>query len=162
MNKNFYFYLKQNISSFKKPKHIFPFLIAIFIFTGIGCWIFIKNNNRLITSLPQKSLSPAQKIPAEVIHLDPLLIRLKNPEKVQFSKVEFTFYISDSEAVSEIQQSIKQIRDHLIFILSDKDQLAFTDPDKQSELKEEIMEQLNFFLIAGRIQRVDFKQTILN
>ena len=162
-----YFTLKQSIFAhgFKslRLKHIIlSFIFFIAIFAVCIFWIVTKNETRLVSSIPQPDSFVAPVIRTQPIRLDSLLIRLKTAKGFQISKMEITLHTDSFKSIGEIRQSMKQIRNHLVFILSDKGELVFTDLDKQSELKEEIARQLNVFLFTGQIKNIDIKQTILN
>jgi len=151
------------IFSFKslKLKQVIFLLIVVcaFVFSGVS-----TNNTRQMSSLTElKSDFLSTSVnPTQSISLEPLLIRLKTASGFQISKMEITLHLDTLQSVQEIQQSMKQIRNHLVFILSDQDEVIFTTPYKEEKLKEDIIRQLNVFLFTGQIKKIDIQQITLN
>ena len=144
---------------FNKKHSIFLVISTSVIFSF---WMITKNKTRQVSSLPQADSFSVPVTPTYPVLLDSLLVRLKTSNGIRISKMEMIFHVDSFESIGEIRRSMKQIHNHLIFILSDKDELVFKTPDKQSELQKEIAKQLNIFLFTGQIKNIDIKQTIVN
>ena len=140
----------------------FPFFLrTVFLCllcVSTGSWfistLFNKENNREIQSLPNPAVSIQNKI-----SLNPFLIRLKTKQGFQLTKVTVALQASDSQVLEEIQQSDNQVRDHLIFILSNQNTSTFNDLKKRQLLEQEIVTQLNLFLGKGEIQKIEITDT---
>ena len=160
---------KSSVSSYSKGEkdHFSFFLSMICIFVlGVTSSVFLVSNqtdknkrelSRQVQSLPDPSVSSR-----EAVKLNPLFVLLKSGKGGQLIKVEVTLQVDHLNVLNEIKQSISKIRDHLVFILSDKNVSIFDDPEKLQFLKEEVVTQLNLFLSEGKIKEVQLKAIILN
>ena len=156
-----------SIGSDRESEEKFPFFLRMVclcvLCLGPGVWFvsnrFNKNleSNRTIQSRQISSVSTQQ-----AVDLDIFFVFLKSGTGVQLTKVEVVLQVNHSEVLKEIQTSLSKIRDHLVFILSKKDVSVFSDLEKRQFLEKEIVAQLNLFLIAGKIENVQLKETFLN
>ena len=96
------------------------------------------------------------------IALNPFVIRLNTEQGFQLTKMEVALQANNSRVLEEIQNSINQVKDHLIFILSNKNTSVFNDIKKRQTLEQEIITQLNLFLVQGEIEKIQLTETILN
>lgn len=127
---------------------------------GVGVWFFSKRFDRDISSSRTiQSVPPSSDSTAETVNLEPFFVLLKSEEGTQLTKVEINLQVDHPLALKEIQESTKKIQDHLVFILSNKDISVFSDLEKRQLLKKEIVDQLNLFLVSGKIQNVQLKET---
>ncbi len=108
------------------------------------------------SAIPQH---PSSQLPS--VELDSLLVRLTSGQNVRLSKVDITLHITDLKVRGEIQNSINKVSDHLIFILSAKDESVFSDAQKKAQLEREIIDQLNLFLMAGKVEKIQLHQAFL-
>ncbi len=130
---------------------------------GVGVWFASKRFDRDISSSRTiQSIPPSSDSTAEMINLEPFFVLLKSEEGTQLTKVEVNLQVDHSQVSNEIQESINKIRDHLVFILSNRDVSVFSDLESRRFLEEEIANQLNLFLVAGKIENVQLKETFLN
>ena len=120
----------------------------------------VMDHDEIVTSydssIPQH---PSSQLPS--VELDSLLVRLTSGQNVRLSKVDITLHITDLKVRGEIQNSINKVSDHLIFILSAKDESVFSDTQKKAQLEREIINQLNLFLMAGKVEKIQLHQTFL-
>ncbi|MCY4321511.1 MAG: flagellar basal body-associated FliL family protein, partial [Bdellovibrionaceae bacterium] len=79
-------------------------------------------------------------------------------KEARLTKLRVSLQVTDVEVSEEIQKSIHKIKDHLIFILSSKDIAVFDDLQKRQILEEEIVTQLNLFLVNGSVEGVQLKK----
>ena len=109
-----------------------------------------------------QSLTPADPILPKLIDLKPFVVRLKTEEGFRLTRVQITLSVKPSQALrEEIEGSLNEIQDHLLFILSDKQSVVFQNPKQLEQLKKEIISHLNLFLVSGKIETVELKKTFL-
>ncbi len=109
-----------------------------------------------------QSLTPTDSALSKQIDLRSFVVRLKTEKGFRLSRVQVTLGVKASEALrEEIDGSLNEIQDHLLFILSDKQSVVFQNPEQLELLKKEIISHLNLFLVAGKIETVELKKTFL-
>lgn len=127
---------------------------------GTGVWFVSYRSNRMLASdRTIQSLSASFETMPEAVDLKAFFVLLKSGSGVQLTKVEVGLQVDHPLVLNEIQESTKKIQDHLVFILSNKDISVFSDLEKRQLLKKEIIDQLNLFLVSGKIQNVQLKET---
>lgn len=129
---------------------------------GTGFWFIEDQINHEKTQRTVQSLKPPSLSSREMIGIEPFVVRFKTQEGFQLTRIDVAFQVSSSQVSQEIQEASRKIKDHLIFILSDKDISMFSDAGKLQSLENEIASQLNLFLVDGRIKTVELKGTFLN
>ena len=129
------------------------------ILLGLGIWFSISSAERAPATQRQ-----IQSIPSTLkkTALDELVVLLKNGNNFQLTKIEVSLETESSIVLEEIKQSNNQVKDHLVFILSDEDISIFSKVEELKALEKEIIAQLNLFLVTGKIKKVQLKGTFLN
>lgn len=154
----------------KKEQNLF------LLISSIGCSMVLSGGLWMIfTHFTQKEgadlravqsvVPPPPPLPpiGEAFHLSPFVVRMGTNEGSRWARVEISLQVTRSPVLEqEIQQSIEEIKDHLIFILSHKKASVFEDSEKLAHLHTEIIEQLNLFLSEGKVESVQIKETFLN
>ena len=158
---------KPAVNSDSRNGERFPFFLKVVclcvLCLGAGVWFFSKqfsrnlSSRRTIQSIPTPSHSTQ-----EIINLEPFFVPLKSEKGTQLTKMEVNLQVDHSRVLDEIQGSINKIKDHLVFILSNQDVSIFSDLESRQLLEKEIANQLNLFLVAGKIENVQLKETFLN
>ena len=116
-------------------------------------------NAREVQSVPEDIPTPAEH---ETVDLHSFFVRLQSEQGFQLTKVKVVLQVENSRVLNEIQTSLQQVRDHLIFILSKQSVSAFADEQARRPLEQEIVRQLNQFLTAGKVKNVYLTETFLN
>ena len=70
------------------------------------------------------------------------------------------FEVDNDLVQGEIEKVKPKIRDKIIVILSGKSYEQVSTPEGKDQLREEIKNQVNFFLTKGQIKRVFFTEFI--
>ena len=144
----------------------FPFFLkTIFICVlcfSIGSWFLSSVFNKETQShrTIQSTRDPSA-LPQNTIALNPFVIRLKTKQGFQLTKMEVALQVNDSQVLAEVQNSINQVKDHLVFILSNQNISIFTDLKQRQVLEQEIITQLNLFLVQGEIKKIQLTDTVL-
>ena len=118
----------------------------------------VNKQHRSVTS--KSSTITYSHLPS--MQLDSLLVRLISGKHIHLNKIDIALYLSSPKVKTEIQSSMQQVRDHLVFILSAKDILVFSNAQKQNLLEAEITQQLNLFLTTGKVKHIQLQHTVLN
>ena len=116
--------------------------------------------NRSIASITSPEQSVLRDLPQ--VQLEPLLVRSVHGKSVRLSKVDIDLYVRSKKVQTEIKESIHKVRDHLVFILSAQEELAFVHPERKIRLAQEITHQLNLFLTTGKVESIRLQQKFLN
>ena len=125
---------------------------------GFGVWFTSNKPTRNITSDREIQSVKDPALIWEVVDLEPFFVLLKSEQGTQLTKVEVSLQVSDTKVSEEIQNSIHQIKDHLVFILSNQNASIFDDIQKRQGLEQEIVTQLNVFLVSGSIENVQLNK----
>ena len=134
-------------------------VVLCFLCVGTGSWLTSHISNKKSHREIQSVRNPSTAI--QTTALNPLLIRLKTEKGFQLTKLAIAFEANDSKVLKEISQSRQQVRDHLVFILSNQNTSVFEDVKQRQQLEEEIVSQLNLFLVTGEIQKINITDTTL-
>ena len=156
---------KNSISSVYEDER-FSFFLKIFCIgafvLGTGFWFIENQVNQKNTRRTIQSVTPPSFSSQEMIGIEPFVVRFKTPENFQLTKIDVAFQVSNVRVSQEIQEAARKITDHLIFILSDKDISVLSDAEGLQSLREEVVAQLNLFLVTGKIETVELTGTFLN
>ncbi len=147
----------ENFSFFLKLSSILSFLFGLGLFFGLSEKEVDepRNQNTVPVQAVNKRLTP-------LVKLGSFLIRLKTETGFRLTKVEIALQVNSSAVTDEIQNSLPDVREHLIFILSAQNTMNFVDSKRRAFLEKEIINQLNWFLIAGKVEKVELKEIFLN
>ena len=104
------------------------------------------------------AVSPGAEL--KPLALDSFLVRLAG-ESIRLSKIDIVLLVSDPAVGREIQSSMHRVRNHLVFILSAQKAVAFMEREAREILEKQIIQQLNLFLVAGRVADIELRQTFL-
>ena len=142
----------------EKFSFFFITVILCVLFVGSGIWFLSDRSTRDISSHREvQSVQPP--LPAwEIINLEPFFVLLKSEKEARLTKLRVSLQVTDGQVHEEIQKSMHKIKDHLIFILSNQDVAVFDDLQKQRILEQEIITQLNLFLVNGSIEGVQLNK----
>ena len=187
-NEPFYFITEENpivagsIDQNKQIRFFFMLLLAATSVLVLGAYFYTVfhstvsnkvNHAHLVSSdrelatvenvaIDGQSVSQNQLSLLPIVKLDSLLVRLTDGQHIRLSRVDIVLHISDLNVKKEIQDSINKVRDHLIFILSAQNESVFVDTKKKAMLEQEIIHQLNLFLMTGKVKKIQLQQTFLS
>ena len=125
---------------------------------GSGIWFLSDRSTRDISSDREVQSMEPSLLAWEAIDLEPFFVLLKSEKEARLTKLKVSLQITDGQVSEEIQKSIHKIKDHLIFILSSQDVTVFDDLQKRRILEQEIVTQLNLFLVNGSIEGVQLNK----
>ncbi len=133
-------------------------ILGMYLYTGV----FTTHSQPLVSrsapAVMQQVIAPSHK----VVKLDSFLIRLMAGQSSRLSRVNISLKVSDFQVKNNIKNSLKKVRNHLVFILSTQDESVFADLNKKTILEQHIINQLNLFLPKGKIEQIQLTQTFLN
>lgn len=145
----------------EKEKFSF-FFITVFVCVlciSSGIWFLSDSRPTRNISADREVQSMQPPLPVwEIVELKPFFVLLKSEKEARLTKLKVSLQVTDGQVSAEIQKSIHKIKDHLIFILSSQDVAVFDDLQKRRILEQEIMTQLNLFLVSGSIEGVQLNK----
>ena len=143
----------------EKFSFFFIMVVLCVLCVGSGIWFLSDRESIRNISSDREIQSVSPPLPAwERVDLKPFFVLLKSEKEARLTKLRVSLQVTDVEVSEEIQKSIHKIKDHLIFILSSKDIAVFDDLQKRQILEEEIVTQLNLFLVNGSVEGVQLKK----
>jgi flagellar FliL protein len=171
----------KKVSKFK----VILFLILLNIITIIVSFyfLFFKKNNIFNQKNPlkaEKSLLKESKAFIEKkndkersfsslklnkkINLDKLIINLSTPEvfSQRFVQVNISIEVYVYESIEEINSKIPKIRNLIIDLFNSKKPSEVSHPEGREFIKEDIKNNINTFLINGKIKEVYFTSFFLS
>ncbi len=169
-NSDFYFTEeKPFVPSNRASEERFSFflkIVCLFAFCGSTALWLISNQPHLgspsKSSRVVQSVSSASLFEDQELALDSFFVLLKSNQGRQLIKMEVVFHLNDPQVFAEVQQSVTRIKDHIVFILSHQNVSVFSDSERKHLLEQEIIHQLNLFLVSGKIEDMRLKKTFLN
>ena len=146
---------KPQYTHIEEPFSLFLKVIVLCVLcVGAGIWFTSNqmtgyvNSGREIQSLKEPASAWV------VVDLEPLFVLLKSEQGTRLTKIAVSLQVNDIQVSEEIQKSISNIKDHLIFILSHQSSSIFDDIQERRALEKQIVTQLNLFLVSGRVEDV--------
>lgn len=111
---------------------------------------------------PQNIKNISSPLVSQSVGINPFFIFLQSTQGSQLTKINISFKVSNYPVLNEIKKSSLKIKNHLIFILSSKNISTFLNQQEFESLKQEIIMQLNLFLVTGTIKNIKLTKTFLN
>ena len=98
---------------------------------------------------PQRSLQSLHSF-----SVSPFLVRIQSENGFTLVKVRVQFFVDSLVAQNELREESHQYKEHLIFFLSNAHAIDFLDEKEKEVLVDQIKNQINSFLLNGKIQQV--------
>lgn len=98
----------------------------------------------------------------KMIPMETFLVNLAGTRGSKLLKVNMELEVEGYKVGEEIDKRKPQIRDMIIIILSSKTYAQLSEIKGKEDLRDEIRDNLNTFLVKGKIKRVHFTEFIFN
>jgi len=114
----------------------------------------------------EKKTQEAEKIQSEeigkVIPLETFIVNLAGSKGRKVLKVNMELEVKGADVIQEIDNRKAQIRDFIIIILSSKTFEEVSTKEGKDHLRNEIKDNINTFLVKGKVSNVYFTELIYN
>ena len=98
----------------------------------------------------------------KVVPLEKFIVNLSGSKGRRVASVSMELEVQGEQVLEEIEKRKPQIRDAIIIILSSKTQEGLAAREGKDELRNEIRDLLNSFLVQGKISNIYFTEFIYN
>ncbi len=145
-------------------KRIILLLILVALLAGLAAGGFVAYDTWVATRAASKgspALPPPKVILGPVYPLDPFLVNLADVGRARFFKVVVHLELDSSAAFPELDVLQPKVRDSLLTLLSSKVSADLATVADKERLRNEIIQRLNAFLSAGRVQEVYFTEFVV-
>ncbi|MBC7754249.1 MAG: flagellar basal body-associated FliL family protein [Moraxellaceae bacterium] len=114
----------------------------------------------------EKKTQQAEKSQSEeigkVVPLETFIVNLAGSKGRKVLKVNMELEVKGTDVVQEIDNRKAQIRDFIIIILSSKTFEEVSTKEGKDNLRNEIKDNINTFLVKGKVSNVYFTELIYN
>lgn len=98
----------------------------------------------------------------KIIPLETFMVNLSGSKGKKVAKVNMEIELDNPKLAEEIAKRNPQIRDYINMILSTKTYEEVSTQEGKNNLKDEIRDTLNSFLVQGKIKKIYFTEFIYN
>jgi flagellar FliL protein len=109
-----------------------------------------------------KEATEEKEVVGKVVPLETFIVNLAGSKGRKVAKVNMELEIKGERAAEEIDKRKAQIRDVIIIILSSKTYEEVSTRDGKDNLRNELKDTINSFLVQGKISNVFFTEFIYN
>lgn len=109
-----------------------------------------------------KEATEEKEIIGKVVPLETFIVNLAGSKGYKVAKVNMELELKGDHAAEEIDKRKAQIRDIIIIILSSKTYEEVSTREGKDNLRNEIKDTINSFLVQGKISNVFFTEFINN
>jgi Flagellar basal body-associated protein len=109
-----------------------------------------------------KEATEEKEVVGKVVPLETFIVNLAGSKGRKVAKVNMELEIKGDHAAEEIDKRKAQIRDIIIIILSSKTYEEVEKREGKDNLRNEIKDTINSFLVQGKISNVFFTEFIYN
>ncbi len=103
-----------------------------------------------------------KEVIGKVIPLETFIVNLAGSKGRKVAKVNMELEVTGAHVMEELEKRKAQIRDIIIIILSSKTYEDVSSRDGKDNLRTEIKDTINSFLVQGKISNVFFTEFIYN
>ncbi|MBK9292905.1 MAG: flagellar basal body-associated FliL family protein [Oligoflexia bacterium] len=98
----------------------------------------------------------------KLIPMETFLVNLAGTRGGKLVKIDFELEVENNEVMAEIEKRKPQIRDKVIILLSSKSHDYMSSKEGKLELRSEIKDVINEFLVSGKIKNIYFTNLVVN
>ncbi|MNJ99877.1 flagellar basal body-associated protein FliL [compost metagenome] len=109
-----------------------------------------------------KEATEEKEVVGKVVPLETFIVNLAGSKGRKVAKVNMELELKGEKATEEIEKRKAQIRDIIIIILSSKTYEEVSLREGKDNLRNEIKDTINSFLVSGKISNVFFTEFIYN
>lgn len=109
-----------------------------------------------------KEATEEKEVVGRVVPLETFIVNLAGSKGRKVAKVNMELELKGDKVVEEIEKRKAQIRDIIIIILSSKTYEEVSLREGKDNLRNEIKDTINSFLVSGKISNVFFTEFIYN
>ena len=158
-------------STGSKPIVLYALVVVnmlVVSFVGFMVW---KNSQKphstvdqVIEGVKKDDHAESEKTPevGKVIPLETFIVNLAGSKGRKVLKVNMELEVKGADVIQEIDNRKAQIRDFIIIILSSKTYEEVSTKEGKDHLRNEIKDNINTFLVKGKVSNVYFTELIYN
>lgn len=109
-----------------------------------------------------KEATEEKEVVGKVIPLETFIVNLAGSKGRKVAKVNMELELKGDKTSEEIEKRKAQVRDIIIIILSSKTYEEVSSREGKDNLRNEIKDTINSFLVSGKISNVFFTEFIYN
>lgn len=108
----------------------------------------------------KKEMQGSESIIGQIIPMETIIVNLAGSRGNRILKVNIELEVEGDRIAEEIDRRKPQIRDYILVTLSSKTFAQVSTSQGKEDLREEIRDQLNRFLVRGRVRNILFTEFI--
>ncbi len=162
----------------KSSKKMIIIIGAVLVLIGVGAGGFIlfgsKGDASVDSAAAEKVVKPkeeakhgeghgeadAEKMPTEVIALDPFVVNLSGRSVNRYLKLTINLEV-DSALAEEVKAQNARLRDSIIILLSSKSYADIGTAQGKYQLRDEIALRVNHILNGGKVKGIYFTEFVV-
>jgi flagellar FliL protein len=153
----------------KNGKKIIIIFSGVLILLGSGAWGLLFSpwhviDGRSLLGLQSEKAESAKAKPEVrpyIYKMDPIVVNLKNTEKMRYLKIKMEIESSEYKVNEEYEKRLPQLRDTILGILTNKNSTEILDSEGKERLRGELKEKMNQFLSTFQIQTIYFAEFVI-
>ena len=143
--------------------------VLVVLMLGLGGGLFMMWNK--LSTLDTQGVANAGQQPDQaasieqplgpIFALDTFIVNLADKGGNRYLRVTMDLELGNPELESEIEKRLPQVRDGILMILPTKRFEDISTVQGKTELRDEVLETLNGFLVQGKITNIYFKEFVV-
>lgn len=146
----------------------FIMLVGVLLVVTVGLVVYFIGHNSSSTKIADaKQLEPSERQSSSRESLGPLVeienfvVNIMDNERTRYLKAALTLEAIDKQTKEEIDQRKPQIRDAILFHVSNKKFREISDLQGKKQLRAELIHRINSLLSQGKVRRIFFTEFVV-
>ncbi len=141
-------------------------VLVLLIAGGVGAWFFLKEK-----PVSEDEKNPAQNVPVPaldqqsqigpMVNIDEFVVNIISGDAAHYVKASLTVELTNEDVKLEVEQRMPQMRDAVLLLISNKTYEELQDLQGKKQLKAELSNKMNSFLITGKVISIYFTNFVV-
>ncbi len=141
-------------------------LLVLLLGGAGGAWFFLKSK-----PAPEDETDAGQQVPVPaggqhtqigpMVNIEEFIINIISGDAAHYVKTSLTVELSNEEVKSEVEQRMPQMRDAILLLIGNKTYEELQDLQGKKQLKAELQNRINSFLMTGQVISIYFTNFVV-
>ena len=142
-------------------------VLVLLIGGGVGGYfLFFKKEEP-----PPEEKDPGHKVPVPAINkeaavgpmvnIEEFIVNIISADTPHYVKASLTVELTEEAAKAEVEQRMPQVRDAVLLLIGNKTYDELQDLQGKKQLKAELINKINSFLVTGKVKSIYFTNFVV-
>jgi flagellar FliL protein len=120
---------------------------------------------------PPEEKDPGAKVPVPelnkeaaigpMVNIEEFIVNIISADAPHYVKASLTVELTNDPAKAEVEQRMPQVRDAVLLLIGNKTYDELQDLQGKKQLKAELVNKINSFLVAGKVKSIYFTNFVV-